>query len=127
MKKLTFAVDFDGTCVDHRFPDVGPSLPEAVSSFKELTAKGHKIILWTMRSGTTLTDAEKWFSENDIPLYASNRNPSQYHWTKSPKADASFYIDDKGLGIYLIQLAHMHRPGVDWVKIREWLVNQGIL
>ena len=27
---MKIAVDFDGTCVDHRFPDVGPPAPHAV-------------------------------------------------------------------------------------------------
>lgn len=127
MKSLIFAVDFDGTCVDHRYPDIGPALPDVVDVLKELTNKGHKIILWTMRSGKELLDAENWFKENEIPLYASNKNPTQWHWTKSPKVDAYTYIDDKNVGIQLIQLAHMRRPGVNWRLVRNWLIARGIL
>lgn len=42
---MIIAVDFDGTCVTHEFPRVG-----AAEVLKELTDKGHKIILFTMRS-----------------------------------------------------------------------------
>lgn len=50
---MIIAVDFDGTCVKHRYPMVGEDVDGAVSVLKELVRKGHKIILYTMRSGDT--------------------------------------------------------------------------
>jgi hypothetical protein len=32
-----------------------------------------------------LGDAIKWFKDNDIPLYGVQTNPTQKHWTTSPK------------------------------------------
>ena len=46
---MIIVVDFDGTCVTHEFPEVGRDIG-AVSVLKELVEKGHKIILYTMRS-----------------------------------------------------------------------------
>ena len=46
---MIIAVDFDGTCVTHEFPRVGEEIG-AAEVLKELTDKGHKIILFTMRS-----------------------------------------------------------------------------
>ena len=46
---MIIAVDFDGTCVTHEFPRVGAEIG-AAEVLKELTDKGHKIILFTMRS-----------------------------------------------------------------------------
>ena len=46
---MIIAVDFDGTCVTHEFPRVGKEIG-AAEVLKELTDKGHKIILFTMRS-----------------------------------------------------------------------------
>ena len=46
---MIIAVDFDGTCVTHEFPEVGRDIG-AVPVLKELVEKGHKIILYTMRS-----------------------------------------------------------------------------
>ena len=44
---MIIAVDFDGTCVKHRYPMVGEDVDGAVSVLKELVRKGHKIILIT--------------------------------------------------------------------------------
>ena len=109
-----YAIDFDGTCVDHRYPDVGPSLPSAVAVLSRMASDGHRLILWTMRSGKELDDAVEWFRANGIPLYGIQRNPDQDTWTASPKAYAQVYIDDAALGAPLMQLAWMKRPGVDW-------------
>lgn len=99
---MTIAVDFDGTCVKHRYPMVGEDVDGAVSVLKELVRKGHKIILYTMRSGDTLDDAISWFIDNDIELWGINRNPEQYGWSSSPKVFANLYIDDAALGIPLV-------------------------
>jgi hydroxymethylpyrimidine pyrophosphatase-like HAD family hydrolase len=80
---MTIAVDFDGTCVKHRYPMVGEDVDGAVSVLKELVRKGHKIILYTTRSGDTLDDAISWFIDNDIELWGINRNPEQYGWSSS--------------------------------------------
>ena len=53
-------------------------------------------------------------------------------WTTSPKAYCELYIDDAGLGIPLIypfgkSQKNQHRPYVDWVKVRELLVEEGLL
>lgn len=85
---MTIAVDFDGTCVKHRYPMVGEDVDGAVSVLKELVRKGHKIILYTMRGGDTLDDAISWFIDNDIELWGINRNPEQYRWSSSPKVFA---------------------------------------
>lgn len=86
---MIIAVDFDGTCVKHRYPMVGEDVDGAVSVLKELVRKGHKIILYTMRSGDTLDDAISWFIDNDIELWGINRNPEQYGWSSSPKVFAN--------------------------------------
>jgi len=79
---MIIAVDFDGTCVTHEFPEVGKDIG-AVPVLKELVKKGHKIILYTMRShpdknnqnktlsrgiisNDTLQDAIDWFKENEF-------------------------------------------------------------
>ena len=107
---MVIAVDFDETCVTHEFPKVGKDIG-AVPILKELVKKGHKIILYTMRShpdknnqdkalseeiipNDTLQDAIDWFKENEIPLWGINENPKQKEWTSSSKIYANIYIDD---------------------------------
>lgn len=65
---MIIAVDFDGTCVTHDFPSVGKDIG-AVPVLKTLVAKGHKLILFTMRDNrvigntTSLNEAVKWFKK----------------------------------------------------------------
>ena len=120
------AIDFDGTCVTHEYPHVGMDIG-AVPVLRELTDQGCKLILYTMRSGKLLKDAKAWFAENNIPLYAANENPLQKSWTSSPKVHADFYIDDAAVGCPLTFREDILRPYVNWEKMRELLVRDGIL
>ena len=123
-KKLEIAVDFDGTCVSYAYPHVGNEIG-AIPVLGDLVEKGHKLILFTMRSGQQLKDAVDWFKQNDLPLYGIQYNPTQSKWTDSNKCYAHLYIDDAALGCPLIQTDS--RPYVDWNKIRELLTERGIL
>lgn len=148
---MTIAVDFDGTCVTHDFPKVGKNIGVEIV-LKKLADKGHKIILYTMRSHPSektesaevsgmipttndcLQDAIDWFAKYDIPLYGVNDNPSQHSWTDSPKVYANIYIDDAALGIPLVyeDMKHIYdgsvmRPYVGWVRVTELLYESGIL
>lgn len=140
-KKLVIAVDFDGTCVTHDFPKIGQDIG-AARVLKEIVANGHLLVLNTMRSdienptsddydilpqgGNYLTEAVKWFKDNNIPLHGVNVNPSQTSWTTSPKVYANIYIDDGALGCPLIYGYHK-KPFVDWAITRHMLINQGVI
>ena len=129
---MYIAVDFDGTCVEHEYPEIGKDIG-AVPVLKEIVANGHKLILHTMRSHPapnnsssiiyrdTLQEAIDWFKNNEIELFAANENPTQYRWTRSKKIFANLYIDDAALGAPLIN------GYIDWVKVREMLVELGII
>jgi hypothetical protein len=118
---LIICVDFDGTCVTHDYPKVGKDIG-AIPILKKLVENGHQLILFTMRSGKELNDAQKWFQENEIELYGVNVNPTQKSWTASPKAYGQLYIDDAALGIPLVAGEREYdRPYVDWVKVDEML------
>jgi hypothetical protein len=73
-----------------------------------------------------LTQAVNWFKDNNIPLYGIQRNPTQDEWTSSPKAYGQIIIDDAALGCPLIR-EEGKRPYVDWVRVREMLVEMGLL
>lgn len=126
---MIIAIDFDGTCVSHEFPQIGHDIG-AVPILKELISNGHQLILFTMRSdrpnGNFLTDAVNWFKENDIELYGIQYNPTQSLWTTSNKCEANLYIDDAALGCPLIY-NERERPYVDWYKVREILIENKII
>ena len=130
---MIIAIDFDGTCVTHEYPSVGKDVG-AVSVLEDLIYNGHKLILNTMRSGKELSDAVKWFENNNIELYGVNENPTQKSWTTSPKVYAQLYIDDAALGIPLIEnliekngFTINDRPYVDWLQVRKLLVKHNII
>jgi len=118
MKRIPICVDFDGTCVEHVFPEIGPDVPFAVDSLRELAAHGFDIILFTMRSGDYLEAAVKWFEGHGIELHGVNVNPTQHEWTTSPKAYGKYFIDDAAIGVPLV-FPTMGRPYVDWLDVMD--------
>lgn len=127
------AVDFDGTCVDHRYPEIGADVPYAAAVLKELV-KENRLILWTMRSErwnlpeakaegrNVLQEAVDWFTRHGIPLFGINENPEQKSWTSSPKAHCHLLIDDRGIGCPLKENPRAGgSPYVDWRKVAEIL------
>lgn len=121
------AVDFDGTCVEHDYPEVGMDVEGAVDVLRALNAKGHRIILYTMRSGSKLEAAIKWFKQRKINLWSVNSNPEQKEWTDSVKVYANYYIDDSALGCPIMFIDGAPRPAVNWAKVRTILENDGVL
>lgn len=125
--KWTIAIDFDGTCVEHDYPTVGMDVEGAVDTLRALNKRGHRLILYTMRSGEKLEAALKWFKERKITLWAVNRNPEQEEWTESPKVYADIYIDDSALGCPIMFIEGVRRPVVKWAKVRSQLEFDGVL
>lgn len=109
---MYIAIDFDGTIVRHEYPKIGEPLPGAIFYLDRFIKSGAKLILFTMRSGKTLAEAEKFLKALGIEFYGINVNPDQYRWTQSPKAWAHLYIDDAGHGCPLV--TGDGKPYVDW-------------
>ena len=124
---MIIAVDFDGTCVEHDYPAVGMDVEGAVDVLRALTRKGHRLILFTMRSGAKLEAATKWFRDRKIDLWGVNRNPEQSDWTESPKVFADIYIDDSALGCPIMFIDGVRRPVVNWNKVRTQLEYDKVL
>lgn len=125
---MIIGIDFDGTIVTHEYPEIGDPVPGALEVMKELSQKGHQLILWTMRSDEYLDEAVKYIKKNGIELFGVNRNPEQHTWTNSPKAYCQIYIDDAALGCPLTQYPGTNkRPFVDWKMVRKYLEFQNIL
>lgn len=125
---IVFGIDFDGTVVSHSFPEIGIDAPNVHQVLGWIVKNGGKLVLNTMRSDRAdrdyLTEAANWFEFNDIPLYGINENPTQKNWTGSPKVYAHIYIDDAALGCPLMYNEHnLHRPCVDWLKVRKMLLK----
>lgn len=112
---MKICVDFDGTIVDHRFPDIGKECPGAFRYLKQFQKEGAKLILFTMRSNETLDEAVAFCRERGIEFYGVNTDPTQKKWTASPKAYGELYIDDAAVGCPLRPSPRMDgRPQVNW-------------
>src|SRR5512137_721475 len=97
---IKIAVDFDGTIVEHEYPEIGKEKLFAFLTLKELEKKGARLILWTFRSGKELDEAVEFCRKNGIEFYAVNKNyPEEIQDdTISRKIDVDIYIDDKNIG-----------------------------
>lgn len=128
-QQVVIAVDFDGTCVEADYPQVGKSILLAEGCLRAMHNSGCKLILWTMRDGQELLDAIKWFENKHIPLYGVQRHPLQQEWTEdqgSPKCLATYYIDDRNIGIPIKADSNGERA-VDWNTLLPMLINLGLI
>ena len=97
------AVDFDGTIVEDAYPKIGKPKLFAFDTLKKLQNNGHRIILWTVRSGKRLDKAVAFCQEQGIEFYAVNKNyPEEIIETDTPrKILADIFVDDRNVGGFL--------------------------
>lgn len=120
---INIAIDFDGTIVDHAYPEIGKPNPGAIDCIKRLHEMGANIILNTMRSGVHLDDAVEYLEKEGIVLYGINEHPTQKSWTNSPKVYADLYIDDAAYGCPLTTIEGFNRKCVDWSRVSKDIDN----
>ncbi len=112
---MKIAIDFDGTIVDHKYPDIGKTKLFAFETLKQFQKQGHDLILWTSRYGKELDQSIEFCKKNGIEFYAINKNYPEEKFIEnetSRKITADIYIDDRIVGGF---------PG--WSRIWE-LINE---
>ena len=98
---MVIAVDFDGTIVEHRYPEIGKEIPFATAPLRQLIADGHELILWTVREGDLLRDAVEYCRKRGVVFFAVNRDFEEEDGTNSDfsrKIRADLFIDDRNVG-----------------------------
>ena len=98
---LKIAVDFDGTIVEHRYPEIGKEIMFALKTLRTLQEQGHQLILWTYRSGRELDEAVEYCRRNGVEFYAINSSYPEEEFDEdydSRKIDADIFIDDRNIG-----------------------------
>lgn len=98
-KLLTIAVDFDGTLVENKYPEIGKPILFAFETLKKLQQEGHQLILWTYRSGVKLDEAVEFCRKKGIKFYAVNKSypEEDYDGHMSRKILADIFIDDRNI------------------------------
>ncbi len=95
---MVYAVDFDGTLCDNKYPEIGAPRHEIIDFVKRRRAAGDQIILWTCRSGPALAQAVCWCAALGLQFDAINDNLADNIASfnnNSRKVNADFYIDDR--------------------------------
>ena len=99
---MIIAIDFDGTVVEHKYPEIGEERPFATETLKMLIKDHHKLILWSVREGKLLQDAVDWCRERGVEFYAVNKDfpeeKVEYNDHFSRKIKADLFIDDRNIG-----------------------------
>ena len=99
---MIVAVDFDGTIVEHKYPEIGQEVPFAIDTLKMLIKDQHRLILWSVREGALLDEAVEWCRARGVEFYAVNKDypeeekEKNNHFSRKLKAD--FFIDDRNVG-----------------------------
>jgi hydroxymethylpyrimidine pyrophosphatase-like HAD family hydrolase len=94
------AIDFDGTIVEDAYPKIGKPKIFAFETLKKLQAEGHRLILWTYRSGVKLDEAVDFCKKKGINFYAVNKSYPEEILDNSisRKINADIFIDDRNFG-----------------------------
>lgn len=99
---MIIAIDFDGTIVEHAYPDIGKPIPFAIETLLQMQKDGHKLILWTVRKGRLLQDAIDYCAQRGLYFYAENENyrgeNKELGEEVSRKLGVDMFIDDRNLG-----------------------------
>lgn len=117
---MTIAVDFDGTIVEHKYPEIGEELPFATETLKMLIKEQHRLILWSVREDKLLDDAVNWCRERGVEFYAVNKDypeeKVEYNNHFSRKLKVDLWIDDRNIGGLpgWGEIYHMIHDGLTW-------------
>ena len=99
---MTIAVDFDGTIVEHQYPEIGREIPFATETLRMLIKERHQLILWSVREGDLLQEAVDWCRKRGVEFYAVNKDypeeerENNNHFSRKLKVD--MWIDDRNVG-----------------------------
>lgn len=125
MVKLPFiiAVDFDGTLVEDKYPEIGPKIDLVFEAVKRWKRMGYKIVLWTCRDGEPLKEAVSFCLNNGLVFDAVNRNIPEVvelFQNDTRKVYANFYLDDKNMRPAILEAIGNFDPE----EFKPWRLNR---
>ena len=136
MNLLTIYLDFDGTVVEHTYPEIGALNPRSFAVIRKLQNAGHRIILNTYRADLadgSLQAALDFLNDINnelLPIKECTElkiQPPAWNWKKTLE-EGILYIDDVCDGTPMIRnIALPFGMMVDWKTLDEWFTDQGII
>lgn len=132
---LTIYLDFDGTVVEHAYPEIGAPNPGSLEVIRKLQEVGHIIILNTYRADIDQASLEAAISyleriEHALqPMHSIEPlkiNPPSWNW-EAFMENRIMFIDDICSGTPLTpNLLLPHGLMVDWKVLDEWFEENAV-
>lgn len=115
------AVDFDGTLVEDKWPEIGKPNKEMFEFLKYLQKEHNiKLILWTSRTDRHLIDAIEFCKTQGMEFDAINENlPEVKALTgrDTRKVYADIYLDDKSIPAIQAPIYWVHKLNLSWMEV----------
>lgn len=94
---MTFAVDFDGTLVEDKFPEIGEPNLKLIEYLIKQRNLGNTLILWTCRTGSYLEAAVDFCYSHGLKFDYINENTieTKNRFGDARKVYADVYLDDR--------------------------------
>ena len=127
-------LDFDGTVVEHYFPEIGAENPHAIQVIARLQEAGHDIVLNTYRADIDqkhVQEALDYIHSLDVLAHPIEKflpeklEPRAFD-IEVAKESNQLYIDDIAEGIPMRRnIVLEHGMMVDWVELEKILEEAG--
>lgn len=115
------AVDFDGTLVEDKWPEIGKPNKEVFEFLKYLQKEHNiKLILWTSRTDRHLINAIEFCKAQGMEFDAINENlPEVKAFTgrDTRKVYADIYLDDKSIPAIQAPIYWVHKLNLSWMEV----------
>jgi hypothetical protein len=127
-------LDFDGTVVEHYFPEIGAENPNALNVISRLQLAGHEIILNTYRADIDQKHVEEALDfihsfellKNPIEKFLPQKLEPRSFDLERAKDSNQLYIDDIAEGIPMRRnIALEYGMMVDWIELEKKLEEAG--
>lgn len=127
-------LDFDGTVVEHYFPEIGAENPHAIKVIARLQAAGHEVVLNTYRADIDMQHVQEAldfihsFDEIKKPIekfLPKKLEPRSFDLDVAKESN-QLYIDDIATGIPTRRnIVLEHGMMVDWLELERKLEEAG--
>lgn len=94
---MILSIDFDGTIVENKYPDLGDLLPNSKKVINYLHSRGHTIIINTCRTSHYVENAKAYLTQKGIHFDLCNENSPKMiekYGNNTRKISCDAFIDD---------------------------------